>query len=411
MIVDRRRLLLGASAMAAAASVPLRARAQDKPIRIGVLSDMSGPFSADTGPGSLVSAQLAVEDFRATNPGFDIEILSGDMQSKPDLVASISSSWYEWDGVDMIVDVPLSSGAFAVAGFAERLNKVAIFTGAGSSDITGKSCGPNHVHWVYDTYANARAISRSLIGQGKDSWYFIQADYAFGENLVRDASAEILAAGGKILGVDKHPSPNTSDFSSFLMSAQAANPKVLALANSSVEAATCLKQALEFGIQDSGITIAALQFAITMTHATGLEVVQGLNIAETYYWDLNDGTRDFAMRWEKQRPGLRPNPMQAGVYSAVLHYLKAVAAAGVDVAKNDGAAVVRKMKEIPTDDPLFGKGLVREDGRKIHDYHLFQVKKPSESTQPWDYYHHVASLPAAEAFRPLADGGCPMIPT
>lgn len=409
MITNRRNLIVGGAAMLAATSVPRLTFAQSKPIKIGVLSDMSGPFSADTGPGSAAAAQLAIEDYAKINPNLKVELVSGDMQSKADLCASIASSWYEWEGVDLVIDVPLSSGALAIAGLAQKMNKAAIFTGPGSSDITGKSCGPNHVHWVYDTYSNARSTARSLIAQGKKRWFFIQADYAFGANLVRDTTQEIAQASGEVVGVVKHPSPNTSDFSSFLLQAQAANPDVLALANSSAETSSCLKQAVEFGLSGSGITMAALQFAISQTHALGLETAQGLNVSEAYYWNTNEGTRAFADRWEKLMPGARPNQLQAGVYSGIIHYLKAVDAMGVDAAKADGKAAVAKMKEIPTDDPLFGKGVVRADGRKIHNYYLFQVKTPAESKEPWDYYNTISTLSGDDAFRPLNSGSCPMI--
>jgi branched-chain amino acid transport system substrate-binding protein len=403
--INRRSLLCGG----VAAALPLRRARASTPIRIGVLTDLAGPYADDSGQGSVVAAKLAIEDFHKMHGDIAVELISSDFQSKPDIAASKASAWYDRDGVDLIVDVPVSSAALAVAGVAKQHNKAAIFN-AGTSELTGKACSPNHAHWAFDNYALAYSTSRAVVAEGGDSWFFIQANYAFGASLVADASAIVQNSGGSIKGVVKYPFPETADFSSFLLQAQSSGAKVVAFASAGADTANLVKQAGEFGLKaDKAIKIASLLCFIPQIHALGLRDGEGLLTSETFYWDLNDQTRAFTQRYSPQVGGAKPCTIQVGCYSGVLHYLKAVAALGVDAAKASGAATIAKMKEIPTEDLVFGKGRLREDGRKIHDVHLFQVKSPDESTRPWDYYKLVRTTPGEEAFRPLSAGQCPLI--
>jgi branched-chain amino acid transport system substrate-binding protein len=405
---SRRSLLSTTLAAGATLALPHgRARAAT-PIRIGVLTDMSGPYAADSGQGSIVAAQLAIEDFAKLHPEIAVELISADMQDKPDVAASIAGKWFDRDGVDVVVDVPVSSAALAVAGVARQKNKVAILN-PGTSELTGKACGPNHVHWAFDTYSLAASTGKAVLAEGGKSWYFIQADYAFGASLVADASGIIQAGGGKVMGAVKYPFPGTTDFSSYLLQAQSSGAKVIALANAGADAANSIKQANEFGITQGGARLAALLCFISQIHGIGLQAAQKLLLTEAFYWNLNDATRALSARFAAKMNGAKPGTIQAGTYSGVLHYLKAVAAMGVDAAKANGAAAVQEMKKLPTDDAAFGKGRVREDGRKIHDMHLFQVKTPAESKEPWDIYKLVRTTPGEEAFRPLNAGGCPMV--
>ena len=404
-LTRRGALIAGSTALALH---PRRARAA-QPIRIGVLTDMSGPYSEDAGPGSVVGAKLAIADFVRDNPDFKVELVSADAGTKVDTYVSLAGSWWDTGGVDAIFDIPFSAGALALRTLAEQRNKVLMLTGPATSDLTTKACGPNHVHWVYDSYSFATSTARAAYNAGGTSWFFIQADYAMGNSLTSDAEAEIRRLGGQILGVAKHPFPGTSDFSSYLIQAQSSGAKVLGLSNAGGDAANTIKQAAEFGLTSHGMKVAATLFHIPQVHAIGLQAGQGLLLTDAYYWDMNDATRDFAKRYAAEMHGFMPASTQAGMYSAVIHYLKAVQAMGTDAARADGRATVVKMKEIPTDDPIFGKGRIRQDGRKIHAMYLFEVKKPSESKYPWDYYTLRATTPAEEAFRPMTAASCKMV--
>jgi branched-chain amino acid transport system substrate-binding protein len=401
---------VAAAAPALATALPRRARGQAPPIRIGVLTDLSGPYSDNTGMGSVVAARLAIEDFVKANPGFRAEVIFLDFQNRAEVGLNAARGWYDREDVDVVLDVPNSAIAFAVANLAKEKNKVAIFTGAASSDLTGKACGPNHLHWVYDTYSQAYATATALVAEGGDSWYFITADYAFGHAVERDTGNFVKAAGGRVLGSGRYPFPQTTDFSAQIVQARASGAKVLGLANGGNDIANCVKQAAEFGLVRAGMRIAAPLILITDVHSIGLSSSQGLIAADTFYWDQDEASRAFTRRFQPQFRQLVPNHIHAGCYSAVLHYLKAVQGLGVANAKADGAAAIRRMKEMPTEDPLFGRGEVRADGRKIHPSFLYQVKSPAESRAPWDYYRRLRTVPAEQAFRPIRDGGCPMIP-
>ena len=374
-------------------------------VKIGVMNDMSGPYADVTGPGSVVAAKMAVEDYvKATGSKLKIEIVSADHQNKPDVGSSIARKWYDAEGVDMITDVPTSSVALAVSQVTTDKNKVNVNTGGGSSDLTGKSCSPNFVHWLYDTWMLAHGTGSAVVKSGGDTWYFLTADYAFGHALERDTSEVVKASGGKILGSVKVPL-NTQDFSSFLLQAQSSKAKIIGLANAGGDTINSIKQAAEFGIVKGGQKLAGLLVFLPDVHGLGLNTAQGLQITESWYWDLNDASRAFAKRFAAQHGGKYPSSDHAGVYAGVLHYLKAVDAAKTD----DGTKVVAKMKELPTDDPLFGKGSIRADGRKIHPVYLFEVKKPSESKGPYDYYKVLQTIPADKAFRPIDQGNCPLV--
>ena len=388
---------------------PRPARGAETPIRIGVLTDMSGAYMDNTGPGSVAGAQLAVEDYRKIDASVRVEVISADMLNKPDVALGIAGEWYGNQGVDVILDLPLSSAALGLATMAKERDKVAILTGAGTADLTGKACGPNHLHWVYDTWSLPAGVARALVAEGADTWYFITADYAYGHSLEHDTAAHVVAAGGKVLGAARTPFPGTTEFSSYLLQARASGAKVIGLANGGADVVNCIKQAGEFGFAKSGVRLAGLVFQINDVHSLGLEAAQGVMLTEPFYWDLNDGTRAFAKRVAPLIHGHMPSMDHAGVYSAVLHYLKAVSVLGTATAKVSGAATIQQMKAMPTDDPLFGKGRIREDGRKIHDMYLFQVKKPDESKGPWDYYKLIRTTPAEQAFRPLNEGGCPLV--
>ncbi len=403
----RRHLLAaGAALPLAAALAPRRARAQGAPIRIGVLTDLSGPYSDNTGMGSVVAAKLAVEDFVKANPGFRAEVTHLDFQNRAEVGLNAARGWYDREDVDVVLDVPNSAIALAIANLAREKNKVAIFTGAASSDLTGKACGPNHLHWVYDTYSQAFATATALVAEGGDSWYFITADYAFGHAVERDTSTFVKAAGGRVLGAGRYPFPQTTDFSAQIVQARASGAKVLALANGGNDIANCVKQAAEFGLARAGMRIAAPLILIPDVHSIGLQSAQGLVAADTFYWNQDDASRAFTRRFQPQFRNIPPNHIHAGGYSATLHYLKAAQSLGVANAKADGAAAIRRMKEMPTEDPLFGRGLVRADGRKIHPSYLYQVRSPSENPAPWDYYRRLRAIPAEQAFRPMAEGGC-----
>jgi branched-chain amino acid transport system substrate-binding protein len=393
----------GLAAIAAmSAGGTARAQYSDGVIRIGVLNDMSGLYADLGGQGSVFAARQAVEDFAAAQKDMKVEIVSADHQNKPDIGAGIARSWIDRDKVDVIVDIPNSGVALAVNEVVREKNKVFLASGPATSDLTGAKCSPNTVHWTYDTWALANGTGKAIVKSGGTTWFFLTADYAFGHALERDTSAVVEANGGKVLGKVRHPL-NTNDFSSFLLQAQSSKAKIVGLANAGGDTINSIKQAAEFGIVKGGQNLAGLLVFITDVNSLGLQTAQGLIMTEAWYWDMTDANRAFAKKFSAALGGHYPTMVQAGVYAAVLHYLKAVEALKSDA---DGKAVVDKMKELPTDDPLFGKGLIRADGRKIHDMYLFEVKKPEESKHPWDYYKLRATIPAAEAFRPLKDGGC-----
>jgi branched-chain amino acid transport system substrate-binding protein len=388
------------TAMAGAA----HAQVSDGVIKIGVMSDMSSLYSDIGGGGSVVAAKMAIEDFGAAKKGMKVEIIAADHQNKPDVGSAIARQWYDVDKVDVIVDTPNSGVALAVNQITRDKGKAFINSGAASSDLTGKACSPNTVHWTYDTWMLANGTGSAIVKTGGDSWFFITADYAFGHALERDTEAVVLKNGGKVLGKVRVPL-NTQDFSSFLLQAQGSKAKIIGLANAGGDTTNSIKQAAEFGIVKGGQNLAGLLVFLSDIHGLGLQTAQGLIFTETFYWDLNDQTRAFAKRMAAANNGKYPTMVQAGVYAGVLHYLKAVEALKSD----DGAKVVAQMKKMPTDDPLFGKGRIRADGRKIHPAYLVEVKKPSESKGAYDYYKIRSTIPADQAFRPEKDGGCELV--
>ena len=404
----RRRSLLAGAAALAGGGLAVPARAQSKVIKIGVLTDLAGLYQDIVGPVAVEAAKLAVDDHGMAAKGYTVEVIVADHQNKADVGAGIARQWYDRDGVDVIVEGGSSGVALAVSGVAKEKNKAYLTSGPASSDLTGKACNANTVHWAYDTYMLGRSTGGALVGAGGDSWFFITADYAFGHALQRDVSSFVTAAGGKVLGSIATPFPATTDFSSFLLQAKASGAKVIGLANAGGDTINCIKQAKEFGITQ---ILGGLLVFISDIHSLGLDVAQGLACTESFYWDLNDRTRAFSARLRKRVPERRAGMAQAGPYSAVTHYLKGVDAMGVAEIKKDGAATIARLKAMPTDDDCFGAGTIRQDGRKMHPSYLFQVKKPSESKFPWDYYKTLATTPAEQAFRPLKDGGCPLVTT
>ncbi|HXX04558.1 MAG TPA: ABC transporter substrate-binding protein [Xanthobacteraceae bacterium] len=398
------RLLFAFAALMCTAAA---ARAEDVAVKIGVLTDMSSLYSGISGEGSVAAAKLAVEDFNPAAHGIKVEVISGDHQNKPDIGAGIARQWYDADHVDVVVDVPTSSVALAINELAREKNKVFLGSGPASSDLTGPKCSPNTIQWTYDTWMLAHGTGKAVVQTGGDTWFFLTADYAFGHALERDTSAVVTASGGKVLGHALVPL-NTPDFSSFLLQAQTSKAKIIGLANAGGDTINAIKQGAEFGVTAGGQHFAGLLVFINDIEALGLKTAQGLVLTETWYWDMTDANRAFTKRWQvaANRPGKFPAMVPAGVYSSVIHYLKAVAALK---SASDGRAVVAKMKEMPTDDPLFGKGSVRADGRKLHNAYLFEVKTPEESKYPGDDYKLRATIPADEAFRPLKDGGCPLV--
>ncbi|MFK5598179.1 ABC transporter substrate-binding protein [Methylobacterium sp. HMF5984] len=396
-----RRMLL-----AAALGTLTAAAAQGQtPVKIGVLTDRSGVYADIAGEGSLVAARMAVEDFKAADKGLKVEVISADHQNKPDVGSAIARQWYDRDGVDMIIDGVTSSVALAINQVTKEKNRTFIDTGAGTADLTGVQCTPNTVHWVYDTVALANGTGGAMVKRGGDTWFFLTADYVFGQTLQRDTTAVVTKNGGKVVGSVKTPFP-TADFSSFLLQAQGSGAKVIGLANAGGDTINAIKQAGEFGITEGGQALAGLLVFSSDVHSLGTKVAQGLVLTEPFYWDLTDATRAFSDRFAKQMGGKKPTANHAGVYAGTLHYLKAVEALK---AASDGAKVVARMKDMPTDDPLFGKGTIRVDGRKIHDMYLFEVKKPAESKGEWDLYKLLATIPGNEVFRPLNEGGCPLV--
>jgi branched-chain amino acid transport system substrate-binding protein len=380
------------------------AQISDGIVKIGVMNDQSGTYADISGQGSVVAARMAVEDAGVAGRGLKVEVVFADHQNKPDVGSSIARQWYDVEKVDVIVDVPTSSVALAINQITRDKQKAFLVSGAAASDLTGKACSPNTIHWTYDTWALAHGTGSAIVKTGGDSWFFLTADYAFGHALERDTEAVVVKSGGKVLGKVRHPFP-TSDFSSFLLQAQASKAKIIGLANAGADTINAIKQGAEFGIVRGGQQFAGLLVFISDVHALSLERAQGLILTEAFYWDLNDKTRAWSKRFAERHQGAMPTMVQAGVYSAVLHYLKAVEALKSD----DGTKVIAKMKEMPTDDSLFGKGTIRADGRKIHPMYLFEVKKPAESKGRWDYYKVRATIPAEEAFRPIGEGECPLV--
>ena len=401
-----KRTIIAASLAAAVATTVGTAQAQmsDGVIKIGVLNDGSSLYADLTGQGSVVAARMAIEDFGAAKKGMKVEVLYADHQNKADVGSGVARQWYDVDKVDAIFDVPNSGVALAVSQITRDKGKAFIVSGAATSDLTGKACSPNTIHWTYDTWMLANGTGNAIVKTGGDSWFFLTADYAFGHALERDTEAVVLKSGGKVLGKVRHPL-NTQDFSSFLLQAQASKAKIVGLANAGGDTTNAIKQASEFGIVKGGQSLAGLLVFLTDVHGLGLEKAQGLIFTETFYWDQNERTRAFGKRFAAANRGIHPTMIHAGVYAGVLHYLKAVEALKSD----DGTKVIAKMKGTPTDDPLFGKGRIRADGRKVHPALLVEVKKPSESKGPWDYYKIRATIPAEQAFRPEKDGGCSLV--
>jgi branched-chain amino acid transport system substrate-binding protein len=396
---------LALAAVTALAATAANAQYSDGTIKIGIMNDQSGLYADLSGQGSVWAARKAVDDFCKTAKCEKIEIVFADHQNKPDIGSNVARQWLDVDKVDVIVDVPTSSVALAVHNIVKEKNKVMLNSGAATSDLTGKACSPNTVHWTYDTWALANGTGNAIVKTGGDSWFFLTADYAFGHALERDTEAVVLKSGGKVVGKVRTPFPG-QDFSSFLLQAQTSKAKIIGLANAGGDTINSIKQAAEFGIVQGGQNLAGLLVFITDVHALGLKTAQGLIFTEAWYWDLNDANRAFASEFEKANKSNKPTMVQAGVYSAVTHYLKAVHELKSDA---DGAAVVAKMKSMPTEDALFGKGEIRPDGRHIHPMYLFEVKSPAESKGPWDYYKTRATIPATEAFRPISEGGCPLV--
>jgi branched-chain amino acid transport system substrate-binding protein len=400
------RLRLGLALLAAALAAS-SAHAQQINVKVGVLTDMSSLYADVTGPGSVVAAKMAVADFVKDHPNVKVDVISGDHQNKADVGINIANQWFDVDKVDLIVDVPNSGVALAISQVANQKNKVFVGSGPASSDLTGSKCNANTVHWTYDTWMLANGTGKAIVKTGGDTWFFLTSDYAFGHALERDTAAVVEANGGKVLGKVRHPI-NTSDFSSFLLQAQSSKAKVIGLANAGGDTINSIKQAAEFGIVKGGQSLAGLLVFASDVNALGLATAQGLIFTETWYWDRTDADRAWTKRWQMERAAANkvPTMNMAGVYAGTLHYLKAVVALK---SATDGKAVVAEMKKMPTDDPLFGKGTIRADGRKLHPAYLFEVKKPAESKYPGDFYKLRATIPADEAFRPLKDGGCPLV--
>jgi len=399
------RKTLGLAAFAAVLACGA-ASAQQVNVKIGVLSDMSSLYADIGGPGSVAAAKMAIADFTKDNPDVKVEMIIGDHQNKPDIGSQIANQWYDVDKVDMIVDVPNSGVALAVSQVANQKNKVFIVSGAAASDLTGPKCNANTIHWTYDTWMLANGTGTAIVKTGGNTWFFLTSDYAFGHALERDTMAAVERAGGKVLGKVRHPL-NTNDFSSFLLQAQSSKAKVIGLANAGGDTINSIKQAAEFGIVKGGQSLAGLLVFASDVAALGLPTAQGLVLTETWYWDMNDTNRAWTKRWQQERQGKWPTMIHAGVYAGVLHYLKAAVALKGNV--SDGKTVVAQMKSMPTDDPLFGKGTIRPDGRKIHPAYLLEVKKPEESKHPGDFYKVRATIPTEEAFRPLKEGSCPLV--
>jgi len=394
-------------ALVAALALPGAAFAQEKNVKIGVLDDMSGLYADVGGQGSILAAQMAIEDSGMVAKGWKIDLISADHQNNPDVGVNIARQWADQEKVDGIFGVLTSSVALAVNGVAKEKNLVYMNSGAATSDLTNSACSPNTVHWTYDTYLLANGTGKAVVKSGGDSWFFLTADYAFGHALERDTTAVVTANGGKILGSVRHPL-NSSDFSSFLLQAQASKARIIGLANAGGDTTNSIKQASEFGITSGGQKLAALLLFASDVHSLGLKMTQGLQFTETFYWDMNDGTRAFSKRFsDRMKNKNQPTMVQAGIYASIIHYMKALDANGSN--PRDGVKMVEKMKSMPTDDALFGKGEIQANGRKVHPGYLFEVKKPEESKYPWDYYKLIATIPANEAFTPLDKSACSLV--
>ncbi|WP_168212969.1 MULTISPECIES: ABC transporter substrate-binding protein [unclassified Bradyrhizobium] len=398
---------LAALITVAGVSLAAPAWAQDKTVKIGVLNDMSSLYADIGGPNSVVAIKMAVEDSGLLKKGWKIDVISGDHQNKPDVGVNLARQWIDTEKVDAIADTPNSGVALAVNNLVKEKNITLLNSGAATADLTGKACTPNTISYTYDTYMLATGTGKALTKAGGDTWFFLTADYAFGHALERDTAAVVTANGGKVLGSVKHPI-NSSDFSSFLLQAQSSKAKVVGLANAGGDTTNAIKQASEFGIVAGGQKLAALLLFINDVHSLGLKTAQGLTFTESFYWDMNDQTRAFSKRFSAlASKNAMPSMTQAGNYAMVLHYLKAMEALGGN--PHDGAKVVAKMKELPTDDPLFGKGPLRADGRRIIPAYLFEVKKPDESKYPWDYYKLIATISPEDAAKPLEASECPLV--
>ena len=389
--------------MIAALTPQASAETPSTPLKIGLISDFQSVYSDIGGPGNVEASKMAIEEFGGTMFGKPIELITADVQNKADIAGSLARKWYENEGVDMIIDMPTSATALAGMEMSKQFEKIMIVTDAASSDITGKSCSPYTVHWTYDTYANAHTVGSAIVKNGGTTWFFITADYLFGHSIERDTGDVVRAAGGTVVGSARHPL-NTADFSSFLLQAQSSKAKIVGLANGGSDTINAIKQAAEFGIVAGGQNLAGIVMFISDIHSLGLKLAQGLIITEAYYWDLNDRTRAFGKRFFERMKRM-PTMNQAATYSATLHYLNAVKAAGT----KDTKPVLAKMRETPVRDAFTDNGMLREDGRMVHSMFLFEVKKPEESKGPWDYYKVLAEVPGDQAFRPIKDGGCPLI--
>jgi branched-chain amino acid transport system substrate-binding protein len=405
MQVSRRTAIAGAASIAAMHA----ARAQSKPIRIGVLSDMSGTYHDTGGPTVVACAHQAIEDSGITGRGIQVEVLSADHQNKADIGMSVARQWFDQDSVDVLVDVNNSSIALAINGLVTEKNKVHLCTGAASADLTGPGCSPNMVHWLNDTWCDAHATGKAVMQAGGDKWFFIVADYTFGHLIQRQTAQVVEAGGGKVMGTVSYPFPATTDFSSFLVGAQASGANVVAFCNASGDLVNCVKQSHEFGLASSGVKLVGMVTYITDIHTLGAATAQGLLLNEPFYWDLNDRTRAFMNRIKPKTPNNWPNGEHASAYAALFHYLKVAGDIGVARTKASGRDVIDTMKRMPTNDDCFGEGSIRADGRVLHPVYLFRVKSPSESKSPWDLYTHVGTVPADQAFRPLHEGGCKFI--
>jgi len=404
-MIPMRRTVLATAVAAAAWLAATGAFAQGKPIRIGVMNDQSSVYADFQGPGSVLAAKMAVEDYGGKAAGRTVEVVSADHQNKPDVGSAIARRWIDEDGVNMIVDLPNSAVAFAVSDVVRDKNKVMIGSGAGSAELTGSKCSPNTVHWTYDTWSYGHSLARAVMQRGGKNWFFVTADYAFGHDLEKQASDEVKSGGGKVIGAVRAPI-GTMDYSSFLIGAQSSGADVVGLAVAGGDTTTSMKQAAEFGLPAKQ-TIAPLIFGVNNVPPLGLAAAKGALLVNPFYWDMNDDTRKWSREFRKRSHNkAMPNDMQAGVYAGVLHYLKAVDKVGN---AEDGKAIVAAMKAMPTDDPLFGKGRIRDDGRKLHPMYLFQVKSPAESKEEWDYFKLLSSVPADQAFRPMSEGKCPLV--
>ena len=404
----RRGLLATAAGLASPSARGAPAQAEPA-IRLGVMSDFPGPYRDWSGSATLACVNQAVAETRRMRPDLRVEVLQADHHNKPDVGANTAREWFDRREVDAIIDVNNSAVGLAVSSVAREKNKVFLASGASTAALTGAQCSPNTVHWTYDTYMLAKSTSQSMVRNGGDTWFFITADYAFGHQIERDATQFVQQAGGRVLGAVRYPFPQTTDFSSQMLQAQASGAKVLALANAGNDTVNCVKQAQEFGLGRRGVRVALMLAYLTDIHTMGLQTAQGLVLAESFYWDLNDRTRAFMDRVRGGLAGRGPIQMNAGGYAATLHYLKAVADMGAARAKASGLEAVQRMKAMPTDDDCFGRGSIRADGRKMHPAYLFEVKKPAESTAPFDYYRLIGTTAAEDAFRPMAAGGCPLV--